>query len=237
MPDSSADLGPTLSRRWVREVDRRALAQYGLTGLVLMENAGRGVADLLGSLGPPATVTICCGRGNNAGDGFVVARHLEFRGWQVRVVVWAEPAELRGDAGANYAVLAKCGIDLVCCGSQHDPGLLNAKLAGASWIVDALLGTGATGEPGPPFDTVIDQLNAHPAQRLAVDLPSGLDCDSGQPTQHTIRAAHTATFVAAKLGFLQPLAAPYLGQVHVLEIGIPRKLLSEIQGDASADGR
>ena len=222
---------PTLARAWVREVDRRALAGFGLSGLVLMENAGRGVADLLCSLSPPGAVAICCGRGNNAGDGFVIARHLDFRGWQVRVLVWAEPKELRGDAGANFAILARCGIDLVCFGSRFDPDVLAAKLTGADWIVDGLLGTGATGEPRPPFDAVIDALNSHPAQRLAVDLPSGLDCDTGQPACHTIRADHTATFVAAKPGFGQPAAAPFVGQLHVLEIGVPRRLLEEVFAD------
>jgi NAD(P)H-hydrate epimerase len=75
---------------------------------------------------------------------------------------------------------------------------------------------------------VIDALNAHPARRLAVDLPSGLDCDTGHPARHTIRADHTATFVAAKPGFAQPAAAPYVGQLHVLEIGVPRLLLSQV---------
>ena len=93
------------------------------------------------------------------------------------------------------------------------------------------MGTGARGEPRPPLDAVIDQLNAAAAPKLAVDLPSGLDCDTGQPALHTIRAAETCTFVTAKMGFLAPAAASYVGRLHVLDIGIPRKLIESIMSE------
>ena len=112
-------------------------------------------------------------------------------------------------------------------GPAHDAARLSALLEGAAWIVDALLGTGSHGDPRPPLDAVIDQLNAHPAMKLAVDLPSGLDCDTGVASRHTVRAQHTCTFVAQKPGFLQPDAGAYTGQVHVLDIGAPRKLVEE----------
>src|SRR5213593_3594583 len=92
-----------LNREQVREVDRRAIDEYGMSGLVLMENAGRGCADKLCELGIAGPVVICCGKGNNAGDGFVIARHLDLRGVAVKVVLWSDPAELQGDAGANYS--------------------------------------------------------------------------------------------------------------------------------------
>ncbi len=220
-----------LNRRQSRRVDHLAIAKYGLTGLVLMENAGRGAADVLCSQGIAGPVAICCGRGNNAGDGFVIARHLELRGHSVRVLLWADPADLSGDAAANYAVLEKSGTPIVRFGAAHDPRRLAAELAGAAWIVDALLGTGASGEPRPPFDAVIDQLNSSGVPILAVDLPSGLDCDSGSPARHTIRARVTCTFVAAKPGFFVPGAAPYVGQVHVLDIGAPRQVVEEALRD------
>ena len=100
------------------------------------------------------------------------------------------------------------------------------------WIVDALLGTGARGEPRPPLDAVIDQLNGASAKRLAVDLPSGLDCDTGAAARHTIRAAETCTFVAMKRGFTIPGAAQYTGRIHVLDIGAPRCLVEEMAGQA-----
>jgi NAD(P)H-hydrate epimerase len=222
----------TLDRAHVREVDRRAIRDYGLSGLVLMENAGRGVCDVLCRLGIAGPVAICCGKGNNAGDGFVVARHLDLRGYAVRVLVWAAAEELSGDAGVNFQILRHSGVPIEIFAARHDPDRLAAALADAAWIVDALLGTGTRGEPRPPLDAVIDQLNAAPPTRLAVDLPSGLDCDTGQPAQHTIRAQHTCSFVAFKPGFLVPGADQYTGQVHVLDIGAPRKLVEEVQASS-----
>jgi NAD(P)H-hydrate epimerase len=229
-----------ITREQSRQVDRRAIEEYGIPGLVLMENAGRGVADQLQRLGISGPVVICCGRGNNAGDGFVIARHLDLRGYPARVLVWAEPDELTGDPGVNFSVLSKMGLAAstsspfgapVLFGRGHQPAQLDAALADAAWIVDALLGTGARGEPRPPLDAVIDQLNASPVPKLAVDLPSGLDCDIGQAATHTIRAAHTCTFIAPKIGFQTPGADFYTGQVHVLDIGAPRQLLDEVLGE------
>jgi NAD(P)H-hydrate epimerase len=204
------------------------MEEYGISGLVLMENAGRGVADVLSNLGVPAPVVICCGKGNNAGDGFVIARHLDLRGHEARVLLWADPNELTGDAAANFRILEKTDVAVERLGAAHEPDRIAAQLSGAAWIVDALLGTGARGEPRPPLDAVIDQLNASPLSILAVDLPSGLDCDSGLAASHTIRAAHTCTFVAPKPGFLQPEAKRYTGEIHVLDIGAPRKLVEEM---------
>ena len=103
-------------------------------------------------------------------------------------------------------------------------------MSAATWIVDALLGTGARGEPRPPLDAVIDQINAAGVPTLAVDLPSGLDCDTGQPARHTIRAAETCTFVALKRGLPAPGADSYTGTVHVLDIGVPRRLVKKCWG-------
>lgn len=100
-------------------------------------------------------------------------------------------------------------------------------IAGADWIVDALLGTGTSGDPRPPLAGIIERLNACRAKKLAVDLPSGLDCDTGIPGTPTFRADHTCTFVAPKVGFANPAAKEYLGTVSVHDIGVPRKLLEE----------
>lgn len=216
---------PTLTREQSRLVDRLAIEEYGFSGLVLMENAGRGTADVLCRLGIDGVVVVCCGKGNNAGDGFVIARHIELRGHSVRVLLWAEPEELTGDAAANFQILTKMDVPIEVFGAVDDSGRLSKSLDGAAWIVDALLGTGALGEPRPPLDEVIEQLNAAAAPKLAVDLPSGLDCDTGRPAKHTIRAAETCTFLAAKPGFFAPEAAPYVGRLHVCDIGVPRKLI------------
>lgn len=107
-------------------------------------------------------------------------------------------------------------------------GDLRSILDGTEWIVDALLGTGAKGNPRPPLDEFIEQLNAFPAHRLAIDLPSGLDADTGLPGQPTFRADHTCTFVARKRGFSAPASQEFVGLVHVLDIGAPRRLVDEV---------
>jgi NAD(P)H-hydrate epimerase len=218
----------TLTREQSRLVDKLAIDDYGMTGLVLMENAGRGVADVLCNLGIAGPVVICCGKGNNAGDGFVIARHLDLRGHTVRVLLWAEADELIGDAAANFRILQKTDVPIEIFGNRHDAARLDRLLLGAAWIVDGLLGTGARGEPRPPLDAVIDRLNAAPAPKLAIDLPSGLDCDTGEPARHTICAAETCTFVTAKPGFFMPAALPYVGRLHVLDIGQPRGLIDRV---------
>lgn len=219
---------PYLTREQSRLLDRWAVERYGMSSLVLMENAGRGVADVLCGLGIHGPVVICCGKGNNGGDGLVLARHLELRGYEVRVLLWTDPTAVAGDAAANLAIVRHCELVLDVFWPEHDRSRLAAHLNNSAWVVDALLGTGARGEPAPPLADVIEQMNACAAPRLAIDLPSGLDADTGQPAMHTVRAAHTCTFAALKAGFASPQAQAYLGQVHVLDIGTPRRLLAEV---------
>ena len=217
-----------LTRQQSRDVDRRAIDEYGMTGVVLMENAGRGCVDRLAALGIAGPVVVCCGSGNNAGDGFVMARHLDLRGYTVRVLLWSPPPKLRGDAAHNFDILRRTDVPIVDCVGRDDAGFLEPHLSAADWIVDALLGTGAQGDPRAPLSGVIDLLNRQPARRLAVDLPSGLDCDTGQPAPTTLRANHTCTFVAKKVGFRAAAAAEFLGEVHVLDIGAPRRLVETL---------
>jgi NAD(P)H-hydrate epimerase len=211
-----------LSRDEARALDRRVMDEFGVPGIVLMENAGRGIADLIRQLGVHGSVVVCCGRGNNGGDGFVIARHLDNAHVPVRVVLFARPEELTGDAAINYRILARSGPPIRVL---DDAATLQTELAGAAWIVDALFGTGLTGPLRPPFDRIVESINATDAQILAVDIPSGLDCDTGRPMGPTIRAHHTATIAALKRGFAQPAALPWLGQVHIIDMGMPRRIL------------
>ncbi len=217
-----------LTRAEVREVDRRAISEFGVSGLVLMENAGRGCVDLLMSLGCRGPVVIVCGKGNNAGDGFVIARHLDIRRIPVKLLLLGPPHELRGDAAVNYAIVAKSALPMADFSRQFAAALFADELKDTEWIVDALLGTGSTGSPRPPMDGAIGLMNAAGAKRLAIDLPSGLDCDTGQSAKQTIRANHTCTFVAEKIGFQNTAARPYLGQVHVVDIGAPRQIVDDV---------
>lgn len=218
---------PVLHQEQVREVDRLAIEQYGMSGLVLMENAGRGCADVLCRLQARGPVVICCGSGNNAGDGLVLARHLELRGIPVRVLFCSDPEKLRGEAAANWQIARAAELPMFVLDETDVAARLARHLDGADWVVDALLGTGARGEPRPPLDTVIDTVNAHPASRLAVDIPSGVNGVSGECAQHTFRADHTCTFVAVKRGMLTTAARAAAGQVHVVDIGVPARLLAQ----------
>lgn len=212
----------TLTRDQSRAVDRLAVDQYGMTGLVLMENAGRGCAELLLKLGINGRVAICCGSGNNGGDGFVIARHLENAGVAVDVALFADEGRITGDAAANLRILRAAGTPLrVFCG---DPSETDAFFQNADWIVDALLGTGVTAPVRDPLAGVIVAINRQASRVLAIDLPSGLDCDSGRPWGVCVRATHTATMVSHKQGFAS--AREYTGEVHVIDIGIPRRLLT-----------
>jgi NAD(P)H-hydrate epimerase len=193
-----------------------------------MENAGRGAAELLRRLGVTGPVVICCGKGNNGGDGFVIARHLDIAGVANRVLLFCDPGEVTGDAGINLRVLQAAGFSIRVLGNSPDAAEVARELSSAAWIVDALLGTGTRGEIREPYATAISAINsrhAAGAKVLAVDLPSGLDCDTGRPLGPCIEADHTATFVATKLGFSTAGAAKFTGQVHVIGIGVPRVLM------------
>jgi len=210
-----------LTRAQVRELDRRAIAEFGIPGVVLMENAGRGAVEVLLRLGVRGPVVICCGKGNNGGDGFVIARHLGNHGIVARVLLFCAPQELRGDAAINYHIIAKLGLPLeVHAAPTIDLQAVERQLAVAAWVVDALFGTGLSGPVRPPLDAVIAAINRSPAQVLAVDIPSGLDCDTGEPLGPTVRAHHTVTFAAQKVGFTNPAAQQWLGEVHLADIGV-----------------
>ncbi|MCA9178607.1 MAG: NAD(P)H-hydrate epimerase [Planctomycetales bacterium] len=198
----------------VRLVDRIAMDELGLPGVALMENAGRGATDELLRHGAGKRVLIACGKGNNAGDGYVMARHLELAG--VEPVVFAASADdLPGDAGINQAVWRASG-GLV---TVWRPGQF-ATQGPYDWVIDALLGTGTRGAPRAPLDAMIRELNTLSGRKLAVDLPSGLDGDTGQAADPTFRADLTCTFVAPKTGFAR--ASQWVGEVCVVDIGVPR---------------
>ena len=229
----------SLTREQVRAVDLRANGDYSLPGIGLMENAGRNAAHLLMALVsldrvvPPLRVAIACGRGNNGGDGFVIARHLENLGAEIKILLACDPSAYRGDAAINHAVAVRAGITIDPLESAPISEW-SAALAGSDWIVDALLGTGSSGAPRGAVATAIRAINlarhphspgSPPGKIFAVDIPSGLDCDTGLAAGECVRADATATFVARKIGFDAPGASAFTGAVHVLDIGVPRRLL------------
>jgi NAD(P)H-hydrate epimerase len=222
----------TLTRQQVRDLDRRAIEEYGFPGIVLMENAGRGCAELLMKLNPLKKPTlILCGPGNNGGDGFVIARHLDNHDWPVRVHCVAANRSRPPDAQLNQEIVAKTDMDSYFTHPDYvDPSEAIRTLgidSDEDWIVDALFGTGLTRPLGPPYSVLVERVNASGKPVFAVDIPSGLDCDTGEPLGTTIRATHTGTFVAPKRGFPNPKSKDWTGEVHVLDIGVPKKLIME----------
>src|SRR5436305_14229293 len=145
----------TLTRAQVRELDRRAIQEFGVPGVVLMENAGRGAAEVLRRLNPERRpVAVCCGKGNNGGDGFVIARHLDIHGWPVRVLQFAKPEDLTGDAAAMSRIVDAGGPPVVIAPAGCPDDWLAEQLAleRSAWVVDALFGTGLTGPLRDPYD-------------------------------------------------------------------------------------
>jgi NAD(P)H-hydrate epimerase len=222
-----------LSRDQVRSVDRIAIEEFGMAGVVLMENAGRCTAhETIKLLDTPADARVCivCGSGNNGGDGFVIARHLHNAGVAASVLIASDPDRLPGDARANYDILKQMPVPIAPLRTPEQLAEHQASLQSADVIVDALLGTGFAGQPRPPLDAAIRAINeAEKSKVVAVDLPSGLDCDTGQPSDPCVRADLTVTFIARKTGFDKAPAPEYLGRVVVADIGIPRELLDDLR--------
>lgn len=214
-----------MSRDEVRGVDAWAINELGVPGVVLMENAGRSCAEFIAEklkAGGGRKVCIFCGTGNNGGDGYVIARHLLNSGFEPATVICGDYEKIRGDARINLEILERMGGAI----EQLDPKDEAARrrvaesARGADMIVDALFGTGLAGQLRGGYGELVESINGLDCPIFAVDMPSGLHCDSGKPLGAAIRAAYTVTFVAAKKGFAAPDAAGYTGEVYVASIGI-----------------
>jgi len=222
-----------LSRQQVRDCDRVAIERFAINGLVLMENAGRGAGEVIVSLlkgAGQSRVCIVAGIGNNAGDGFVVARHLTNVGVDVDVVICGLRDKIKGDALANLVIIEQMAVAIAYIEQQRPNEIIQsikAHLEGRGLIVDAMLGTGVSGAPREPIRSAIQAILDNRSGKIvvALDIPSGLDCDTGEPMGPTIRADHTVTFAAMKKGFSSLSAAQYTGTVTVASIGINTSLL------------
>lgn len=214
-----------MTRDEVRAIDAWAINTLGVPGVVLMENAGRSCAELiedkLRDIVEPK-VCIFCGTGNNGGDGYVIARHLMNSGFRVVVVVCGDPAKIKGDAKINLDILKRMGqpIERLNPADNNISDRINTYTAEADLLVDGLFGTGLRGQVSDEYQYLIEILNACRCPILAVDIPSGLDCDSGEPLGAAIKATWTVTFVAVKKGFTSARAAPYTGEIYVASIGV-----------------
>ena len=218
-----------MSRDEVRAFDAWAINELGISGIVLMENAGRSCAqfiiETLSKVKKPK-VCIFCGTGNNGGDGFVIARHLLNAGFAVTVVVCGNIAKIRGDARINLDILTGLGLKIEWLDMEGDVDFdaRVTKLANeANMIIDAIFGTGLMGALRDEYKQLIESINELGCPILSVDIPSGLDCDTGLPLGAAIKANCTVTFVAVKKGFVLENARPYTGEILIASIGVEPK--------------
>jgi ADP-dependent NAD(P)H-hydrate dehydratase / NAD(P)H-hydrate epimerase len=210
----------------MRAVDRWAIDERGIDGLQLMERAGAAVARAVEELAPDGPVAVLCGKGNNGGDGLVIARLLRRAGREVAVICVSAPEEYRGDAAANLERLpGEPPVRLdgsPWAAPQAPPAERPAPTAGRAVIVDALLGTGATGAPSGPTAEAIEALSGSRALLVSVDVPSGVDASSGTVAGAAVRATRTVSFHAGKPGLWIHPGKEHAGSVEVVDIGIPR---------------
>lgn len=226
---SSSALKP-LKRDEIREIDRKAIEEYEIPGLILMENAGRSVAEeTLKMLVNPhnAKVAIFCGKGNNGGDGFVIARHLHNRGVVISLYLTTTVSGVLadGDAGTNLKILLNMNLNIKELHNLHDIEKIEKELQGFDIIVDAIFGTGLSGEVRKPVNLLIKKINETNIPVISVDIPSGLNCDEGIALGTAIKATKTVTFVSPKEGFYKGHGKEYTGELIVADIGIPKELI------------
>lgn len=253
-PRKSKSVVPPLTREQCRQVDDYAINQLGIPGVLLMENAGRNAADWIerwagellrsragGQRHDRRPICVVCGKGNNGGDGFVVARQLVNRGWEVVVDLAAEGTALSGDAAVNYTIASRMGIPI------HElSGLEGLRAATGRWreavvVVDALLGTGFSGEVRDPLAGVIRAINELRPEGegeagqafgreggpliVSIDVPSGLHADEGTACGPAVRAHRTITLLATKTGYRKKTSRAYVGRLTVADIGAPTELI------------
>jgi ADP-dependent NAD(P)H-hydrate dehydratase / NAD(P)H-hydrate epimerase len=216
-----------------KEVDRLTTERHGVPSLTLMENAGKSVVAFIkqrfAKLGR-RRIVILCGKGNNGGDGFVVARHLLEMGARATVFLFAEAAEVRGDAAVNLNRWQEVARELRVVRDANEWQAVKAAVATADIIVDALLGTGVRGPVEGLLREAIEDVNRRrpEAAVVAVDIPSGLSADTGEIQGAAVVANYTVTFTAPKIGFFLRTAAQQVGQLIVRDIGSPPELIEEI---------
>jgi NAD(P)H-hydrate epimerase len=214
------------SREQSRAFDAWAINIVGVTGPVLMENAGRSCAELIaeklvGKTNP--RVCIFCGLGNNGGDGFVIARHLLNRNFNVATLICGDPDKIKGDAKINRDIFKALNARI-----EHldisNTNIIKSRIAAfakdADMLVDAVFGTGLAGQLRDDSKMLIEAINALAIPVLAVDIPSGLDCDTGLPLGDSVKAKWTVTFAAVKKGFAHEAAQEFTGEIYVASIGV-----------------
>jgi NAD(P)H-hydrate epimerase len=211
-----------LTRRQCRSIDRIAGEDYGVPSIVLMENAAiNATRVLLGRFNDARHFIVACGRGNNGGDGLAIARHLAIAGRSVSVVLADDPGTFLGDAKTNLVIVKSMKLSII--GSTNLTTTIETSTDAI--VVDALFGTGLSREPFGAHQALIRSINQSGRPVVAIDVPSGLDCDTGEPLGECVRASLTITFVGTKLGFQNAASRSFTGEVVVAHIGISDQMV------------
>jgi ADP-dependent NAD(P)H-hydrate dehydratase / NAD(P)H-hydrate epimerase len=222
-----------LNTEQMREADRRTIEEIGIPSIVLMENAGRqAVAAMEAAFEELAAsrVGVICGRGNNGGDGFVVARTLVQRGVDVEVFLLGSVAEVRGDARTNLEVLGHIGLTVVEITDAQEWELHSTELSECDLIVDAILGTGFRGQLSGLLETVVADINSLGVPVIAIDLPTGVSADTAVVDGRAVEASMTVTLGAPKIPLVFPPADALAGDLVIADIGIPYPVFDELEG-------
>lgn len=215
-----------LTCQQIRRIDQLAVNRYAMPSIILMENAGRNAAEIIKreySYLKGRSIAIFCGPGNNGGDGLVVARHLHNADYDVKILLSCSPEYLRGDALTNYNIITRMHLP------TYGIDRIDDLLEGSDLVVDALLGTGFSGQVHSPLDYIINKINEAGKPVVSIDVPSGIDCYTGQPAKTTVRATLTITFVAVKDVFRTVECEPYVGKIELADIGVPKELIAQVK--------
>ena len=222
-----------LNAAQMREADRRATGDIGIPSLVLMENAGRQAVAAIEAMYSDIherQVAVLCGRGNNGGDGFVIARTLAQRGVDVSVFLIGRVSDVRGDARTNLEILGRLGLTVVEVADSQAWELHFSEVSDCSLIVDAIFGTGLNAPVSGFIESVITDVNTSGIPIVAIDLPSGLSADSPEPIGPSIEAGLTVTLAAPKLPLVLPPAETRAGDIVIADIGIPGDVIESVEG-------
>ncbi|PYR70011.1 MAG: bifunctional ADP-dependent NAD(P)H-hydrate dehydratase/NAD(P)H-hydrate epimerase [Acidobacteria bacterium] len=222
-----------LNAAQMREADRFTIEEIGIPSLVLMENAGRQVVAAIEAAYEArlnGRVAVLCGRGNNGGDGFVVARTLLQRGIDASVFVIGSLTQVRGDAKTNLDILGRLGVTVVEIGDEQSWELHFSEISQCTLIVDAIFGTGLKAALGGMMETIVADVNASSLPIVSIDLPSGLSADTPHVIGDCIDASMTVTLAAPKLPLVLPPGEEHAGDVVIADIGIPHEVIDGIEG-------
>jgi NAD(P)H-hydrate epimerase len=208
----------------IRKLDQSAIRDYAIPALLLMENAGRSVSDVISCEYKPCKVLVFIGKGNNGGDGLVVARHLANRGFLVQVAFLEDPTRFKADSLLNFSIVSKMNIPRSLMAAFSEGEILELCQE-TDLVVDAIFGIGIHGPMRGIFEKAIRAINGSQRPVVSIDIPSGLDADNGQVHGVAVKATRTVTLALPKRGLFEGEGPRYAGEIEVADIGIPRELL------------